>query len=148
MTTTPHIRARNRRLGRAARRLRQERGISLRRFAMQANMSATYLSKIERGDFPPPAEEKIKAMARLPSQDEDEFLALAGRVASDLTDIIRERPEVMADLLRAVRGLPEDEVKQLLAQAEKAKSTPPRRPGRSGHALALGMCRPARRFTL
>ena len=107
--------------GEEVRRLRQEKGISLRKFAVQVSMSPTYLSKVERGEFPPPAEEKVKAMARLLGQNEDEFLALAHRVASDLTGIIRERPKIMADFLRTMRGLPQDEMRRLLSQAEKAK---------------------------
>jgi transcriptional regulator with XRE-family HTH domain len=108
--------------GEKVRALRKEKGISLRKFAAQAEISPTYLSKIERGEFPPPAEEKVKAMARLLGQNEDEFLALANRVASDLTGIIQERPKIWADFLRTVRGLPQDEMKRLLDQAREKAS--------------------------
>lgn len=106
--------------GEELRRLRQAKEISLRKFAVQAGMSPTYLSKVERGEFPPPAEEKVRAMAKLLGQNEDEFLALANRVASDLTDIIQERPKIMADFLRTARGLPQDEMKRLLDQARRS----------------------------
>jgi len=108
--------------GEAVRRLRQVKEISLRKFAVQVGMSPTYLSKVERGEFPPPAEEKVRAMAKLLGQNEDEFLALANRVASDLTDIIQERPKIMADFLRTARGLPQDEMKRLLDQAREKAS--------------------------
>ena len=110
------------RFGEEVRRLRQAKEISLRKFAVQVGMSPTYLSKVERGEFPPPAETKVRAMAKLLGQNEDEFLALANRVASDLTDIIQERPKIMADSLRTARGLPHDEMKRLLEQArDKAR---------------------------
>ena len=38
-------------------------------------------------------------------ENPDALLALAGKVSSDLLEIIRERPFVVAELLRAQRGL-------------------------------------------
>ena len=35
----------------------------------------------------------------------DALIALAGKVSSDLLAIIRERPTVVAELLRAMRGM-------------------------------------------
>src|SRR3954447_18929818 len=66
-------------------------------------VSATYLSKIERDELPPPAEARVKEIARLLDQDPDELLALAGKVASDLNEIILRHPRELAILLRSVR---------------------------------------------
>ena len=60
-------------------------------------VSATYLSKIERDELPPPAEARVKEIARRLDQDPDELLALAGKVATDLEEIVRQRPKDMAD---------------------------------------------------
>jgi HTH-type transcriptional regulator, competence development regulator len=68
-------------------------------------ISPTYLSKIERDEFPPPAERTICRIAELLDQNSDEFLALAGKIASDLRAIIRGHPREMAGLVRAMRGL-------------------------------------------
>lgn len=43
-------------------RLREERKIGLRKFAEMVGMSPTYLSKVERDDFNPPSEEKVRAI--------------------------------------------------------------------------------------
>jgi transcriptional regulator with XRE-family HTH domain len=59
------------------RRLREERKIGLRKFAHMVGMSPTYLSKVERDEFNPPSEEKIRAIAAALGQDADELLALA-----------------------------------------------------------------------
>ena len=67
--------------GATIRKLREERGIGLRQFARMIEVSATYLSKIEREELPPPAEGRVKEIARLLEQDPDELLALAGKVA-------------------------------------------------------------------
>lgn len=98
---------------------RGEKGIGLRRFADLVGMSPTYLSKVERGDFDPPGEEKIKAIAKELGKDPDVLLALAGRVASDLEKIIQQKPREMATFLRAARGLPAKDIEKLTRQAER-----------------------------
>jgi hypothetical protein len=49
------------------------------------------------------------------------LLALAGRVSSDLTDIIRKRPREMADFLRAAKGLTAEDIARFAKRAHKAK---------------------------
>jgi transcriptional regulator with XRE-family HTH domain len=102
------------------RREREAKEIGLREMAKMIGVSPTYLSKIERDEFPPPAEDKVRKIAGVIGQDADELLALAGRVASDLTDIIRERPRQMADLLRAAKGLTAEDAARLARRAQKA----------------------------
>jgi transcriptional regulator with XRE-family HTH domain len=84
--------------------------------------SATYLSKIERGELPPPAEERVKEIARLLDQNADELLALAGKVASDVREIIKEQPQAMASFLRTARGLGPDELRRLEEEVQMRKS--------------------------
>src|SRR5690348_13670553 len=102
--------------GATVRAWREEQEIGLRRFADLVGMSPTYLSKIERDDFPPPGEEKIKAIAQELGKDPDELLALAGRVASDLEEIIQQTPREMATFLRAARGLTPKDIEKLTKQ--------------------------------
>jgi transcriptional regulator with XRE-family HTH domain len=103
--------------GGAIRYLREGR-YGLRQFAEMVGMSPTYLSKVERGEFPPPAEEKIKAIAKVLEQNEDELLALAGRVSSDLNDIIRQQPRPLATFLRTASGLSVTEIERLTKDAQ------------------------------
>jgi HTH-type transcriptional regulator, competence development regulator len=109
--------------GALVRQEREAKEIGLREMAKMIGVSPTYLSKVERGDFPPPAEDKVKKIARIIGRDPDELLALAGRVASDVTDIIRQHahPREMADFLRAAKGLTAEELARLARQAQKAK---------------------------
>jgi transcriptional regulator with XRE-family HTH domain len=111
-----------RKFGATIRKLRETKGITLRKFAQAIGATPTYQSKIERDELPPPAEEKVRAMARVLGEDEERLLALAGRVPSDLPDIIKERPEQMAALLRKARELPSEAVEKLLKQADKLKA--------------------------
>ena len=107
--------------GEFVRREREAKEIGLREMAKMIGVSPTYLSKIERDEFPPPAEDKVRKIAEIIGRDPDELLALAGRVASDLTDIIRQRPREMADFLRAAKGLSAEDIARFARQAQKAK---------------------------
>ena len=105
--------------GATVRRLREDKKIGLRKFAQMVGMSPTYLSKVERDEFKPPTEEKVRAIAAALGQDPDELLALAGRVSSDLADIIQRHPREMATFLRAANGLSAEEMQQLVEEARR-----------------------------
>ena len=107
--------------GATVRRLREEQKIGLRKFALMVGMSPTYLSKVERDEFKPPTEEKVRAIAEVLGQDADELLSLAGRVSADLADIIQRHPREMATFLRAANGLSAEEMKQLAKEAKRLK---------------------------
>ena len=100
--------------GETVRKVRMAKGISLRKFAEMIDMSPTYLSKVERGEFKPPREQKVIAIAEALEMDPDELLALAGRVASDISEIIQKRPREMATFLRATKGLSKEDFQRLV----------------------------------
>ena len=109
------------RFGARVRRLRMQQGIGLRKFAKAVDMSPTYLSKVERDEFSPPAENKVRAIAKALDQDPDELLALAGRVADELSEIIKRQPREMASFLRAANGLSAEEMQRLAEEAHRLK---------------------------
>ena len=119
-----------RKFGETVRELRNAKKIGLRRFAELIGMSPTYLSKVERDEFPPPAEVKVVAIATALDQDPDELLALAGRVASDLSEIIQEHPREMATFLRSAKGLSAEEIKRLAKEVKKFGRKSTKRKGR------------------
>ena len=110
---------REKKFGETIRQLRSEQKIGLRELARNVGMSPAYLSKIERDEFAPPAEDLVKALAKALGQDTDELLALAGRVASDLPELIKRHPQEMASYLRAVKGLPRREIGELAKAVSK-----------------------------
>lgn len=118
MTTTRHTK-----FGAYVRQKRENRKIGLREIAKMIGVSPTYQSKIERDEFPPPAEDKVRKIAEILDCDVDELLALAGKVSSDLSEIIRERPRELGALLRTTKALSADELTRLAHAAEKAKVT-------------------------
>jgi transcriptional regulator with XRE-family HTH domain len=74
--------------GALLRREREAKEIGLREMAKMIGVSPTYWSKVERGDFPPPAEDRVKQIARVIDYDADALLALAGRISSDITETL------------------------------------------------------------
>jgi transcriptional regulator with XRE-family HTH domain len=107
--------------GALVRREREAKEIGLREMAKKIGVSPTYLSKVERDEFPPPAEDKVRKIAEIIGCDTDELLARAGRVSSDLSEIIKRHPVEMAALLRRTTGLTPDEITKVTAQVQKAK---------------------------
>lgn len=86
--------------GERVRYLREARHITLRRFADMIDVSPTFVSKMERGEFKPPGEATIVAIAEVLGQNKDEMLAMAGKLSSDLPPVIHKYPSQMADFLR------------------------------------------------
>ncbi|MCY4656317.1 MAG: helix-turn-helix transcriptional regulator [Gammaproteobacteria bacterium] len=88
----------------------QDRRFSLRQVAQRIGVEPAYLSKIERGDWAPPSETKIRALAEELGEDADVLLAMAGKVSSDLQEIIRKRPQLFADLIRQLKSAPDQAI--------------------------------------
>ncbi len=107
--------------GAKIRALREAQQISLRKFADKVGISPTYLSKVERDEFPPPGEETVKKFALALNQNPDELLALAGKVSSDLPAIIQQRPREMASFLRTASEMSNDEIVKLQKFVDKMK---------------------------
>ena len=103
------------------RREREGRKIGLREMAKMIGVSPTYLSKVERDEFPPPAEDKVRAIAKIIECDVDDLLARAGRVSTDISDIIKRHPVELAALLRTTKGLTADDIARLARDVQKVK---------------------------
>lgn len=84
-----------------------DKAYSVRQLAKRLDIEPAYLSKIERGVFAPPSEEVIVKLAYELGEDADVLLALAGKLASDLQQIILQRPQLFAELLRQLREAPD-----------------------------------------
>ncbi len=97
------------------------RRYSLRQVAMRVGIEPAYLSKIERGEFAPPGEETVRGIARELQEDPDVLLALAGKVSTDLKEIIIKRPQLFAELLRELRQAPDHAVLKLVRVVRDGK---------------------------
>ena len=106
--------------GSVLRERRIEKGISLRKFAELIDISPTYLSLVETGKAEyAPAAERVRKMAEVLGTDPDHWIALAGRMPDDVKNIILKDPEQMPALLRAAKNLTPEQLKKLIADAER-----------------------------
>ena len=109
---------RKEKFGAFVRREREAKGIGLREMAMMISVSPTYLSMVERDAMSPPAEDKVKAIAKIIGCDADDLLAKAGRLSTDIADIIKRRPVELAELLRNTKELTAEEIVELARRAK------------------------------
>ncbi len=95
---------------------RGDPGFSLRRVAEKIGVQPSYLSKAERGEVAPPSEATILRLAGALEVDGDVLLALAGKVSSELKEVIRRRPQLFGELIRGMRDLPDHAVLRLVRE--------------------------------
>lgn len=89
---------------------------SVRKVAERVGVQPSYLSKVERGEVSPPSEETLVRLARELAVEPDLLLAMAGKVSSDLLDVIRRRPLLFAQLIRELKDLPDHAVLRLVRE--------------------------------
>ncbi len=93
-----------------------DRRFSLRQVASRIAVQPSYLSKVERGDEPPPSQQTIERLAAELNDDPDMMLAMAGKVSSDLQAIIRKRPKLFAQLIRELKEMPDHAVLRVMRE--------------------------------
>lgn len=98
---------------------KMDRTYSVRQVAARIGVEPSYLSKVERGHEAPPSEPKIRALARELDEDPDVLLAMAGKVAGDLQEVICRRPRLMAQLIRQVESMPDTGLRKLVTTARR-----------------------------
>ena len=91
---------------------------SLRQVALRSGIKPTYLSRLERGELDPPSEVTTKRLAEELGEDPDVMLALAGKVSSDLQEIIRKRPQLFAALIRQLKAAPDHAVLKIVREVQ------------------------------
>jgi transcriptional regulator with XRE-family HTH domain len=95
----------------------RERGrYSLRKVAGEAGIHPSYLSQIENDKQPPPGEDTIKRLAALLGEDPDILLAMAGKISTELQNIIARRPKLFAQLLRSLKDQPDHAILHLVRE--------------------------------
>jgi transcriptional regulator with XRE-family HTH domain len=109
--------------GERLRELRRAKNISQRDLASRIDVDFTYLSKIENDRMPPPSAKAIAALARELGADADELSILAGKIPSDLVDVLTSDPSAVK-MFRSLTGNPRlrgDWERLLREQTDKSK---------------------------
>lgn len=89
---------------------------SLRRFAEACDLSPTFISRLERGEFEPPSGEKLATMLGLLGVDRWEFFRRAGRPDPDLTEMVATPSRGLWRLLGMLRdsGYREEDYEEMI----------------------------------
>jgi len=97
-----------------------DRKYTLRQVSARLGIQPSYLSRIENGKVDTGlSEENVKLLAADLGEDADVMLSLAGKVASDLQYIIRERPVIYGRLIRTLSDEPDEALHYVIDQAEQ-----------------------------
>lgn len=95
-------------------RIRSSRGLGLRGTANLVGVSATYLSRVEN-NLEAPTEEKIQKIAEVLGDSFDELMQLAGKVPTDIAEVITADSGMPAFLRRArEENLSAEKLQQIL----------------------------------
>lgn len=93
-----------------------DKAYSLRQVAHRIGVQPAYISQVEREQVAPPSEDTIRRWAADLEEDVDVLLALAGKVSSDLQEIICKRPRLFAELLRELKQAPDQAVLRIVRE--------------------------------
>jgi transcriptional regulator with XRE-family HTH domain len=107
-------------LGKLIRKLRKQKGLSLRQVAEKVSVSFVNIAHIENGRIAT-SEEVIKELAKALDYDVDKLLAAADSVNEDIKNIIKKLPTAVPEFLRTAKNLTEKEWKDLTEQIKNKK---------------------------
>ena len=107
-------------LGKLIRKLRKQKGLSLRQLAEKVSVSFVNIAHIENGRIVT-SEEVIKELAKALDYDVDKLLAAADSVNEDIKNIIKKLPTAVPEFLRTAKNLTEKEWKDLTEQIKNKK---------------------------
>lgn len=85
------------------------------------SVSSTDISQLEQEKIDLPTAEPAAKMAQILGENDDEWIALAGRVPDDFEGIIQKEPIGMPALLSEANGLTAEQLQKLAEQAKTMK---------------------------
>lgn len=106
--------------GRALREERRRRKLTVSHLASLSGMSASYLSRIEHGQLPPPSAKIMHRLASALNIEVGALQAAAGLIPERVMAVIRDRPAVLT-LLSLIDRQPENELLDLCDELLKRR---------------------------
>ena len=107
-------------LGKLIRRLRKQKGLSLRELANDVDVSHVNISHIENGRVTT-SRKVIQQLAKALDYDLDKLLAEGDIVGEDIEKIIKNTPTAVPEFLRTAKDLSEEEWRNLTEQVKNMK---------------------------
>ena len=110
----------SKKVGEIIRKIRKEKGISLRDMAKDVGVSFVNISYIENGRVET-SKEVLRKISKALNYDFDKLLSLTNTVDDDLTEIINKKPDLVPDFLRTAKNLNKKEWAELIIQVKNIK---------------------------
>ena len=104
-------------LGQLIRKLRKQKGLSLRNLAKQVDVSYVQIAHIENGKFST-SKKVFEQLAIALDYDVDKLLAAGNVVGDDIEKIIKKKPTAVPEFLRTAKNLTEDDWRSLTEQVK------------------------------
>jgi transcriptional regulator with XRE-family HTH domain len=107
-------------LGKLIRRLRKQKGLTLRKLAKEVDVSHVNIVHIENGRIST-SKKVIEQLAKALDYDVDRLLAAGDAVGEDIKKIIKKTPTALPEFLRTAKDLTENEWRDLTEQVKNMK---------------------------
>ena len=104
--------------GEIIRKIRKEKGISLRDLAKKVNVSFVNISYIENGRIET-SKEVLRNISKALDYDFDKLLSSTDLIDDDLTKIINKKPNLVPEFLRTAKNLSSEDWKNLINKIKK-----------------------------
>tara|TARA_A100000164_G_scaffold111609_1_gene98156 strand:- start:882 stop:1223 length:342 start_codon:yes stop_codon:yes gene_type:complete len=108
----------SKKVGSIVRKIRKEKGISLRELAKQVGVSFVNISYIENGRIET-SKEVLRRISKALDYDFDKLLSATDLIDDDLTKIINKKPNLVPEFLRIAKNLSSDDWKKLIRKLKK-----------------------------
>ena len=107
-------------IGKLVRKLRKEKGLSLRQLAEKVSVSFLNIAHIENGRVST-SKVILTQIAIALDYDVDKLLAIGNEISNDLETIIRDKPETVPAFLRTAKKLTSKQWQELTEQVKEMK---------------------------
>ena len=107
-------------LGQFIRKVRKQKGVSLRILAEQVDVSYVNIAHIENGRVST-SKKVLEQIAKALDYDVDKLLAAGDAVRDDIEKIISDKPTAVPEFLRTAKNLSEDDWRSLTKQVKSMK---------------------------
>tara|TARA_B110000438_G_C15505259_1_gene517445 strand:- start:7 stop:348 length:342 start_codon:yes stop_codon:yes gene_type:complete len=105
-------------VGEIVRKIRKEKGISLRELAKQVGVSFVNISYIENARIET-SKEVLRKISKALDYDFDKLLSTTDFIDDDLTKIINKKPNLVPEFLRTAKNLSNKDWKKLIQKLKK-----------------------------
>ena len=108
----------SKKVGEIIRKIRKEKGISLRDLAKKVDVSFVNISYIENGRIET-SKEVLRKISKALDYDFDKLLSTTDLIDDDLTKIINKKPNLVPEFLRTAKNLSSSDWKNLIDKIKK-----------------------------